>query len=152
MQSKVCIILYFYLKWHHVPSQPVSAPTYRHLDQLVVFAAGVSPDEVDTHIAGDPVASSALSWPLSPVHQHLGRVAEFVQLVVVQPGASSNICGNMRRTKRKKKADESFSNTLYSFKNKQTHWVGSFLYHIHIDSNNTAVSMKRFLFPIFCGV
>lgn len=93
--------------------KPVSAPTYRHLDQLVVFAAGVSPDEVDAHITGDPVAGTALSWPLGPVHQHLGRVAEFVQLVVVQPGAGSNICGNMwggQIEKKKKKKVQ----TLYT--------------------------------------
>lgn len=34
--------------------------TYRQLNQLVILAAGVSPDEVDVHIAGDLVASAAL--------------------------------------------------------------------------------------------
>lgn len=72
--------------------------TYRQLNQLVILAAGVSPDEVDVHIAGDLVASAALFWPPGLVHKHLGGVAEFVQLVVVEPGSSSTTWRNTGNT------------------------------------------------------
>ena len=72
--------------------------TYRQLNELVILAAGVSPDEVDVHIAGDLVASAALFRPPGLVHQHLSGVAEFVQLVVVQPGSSSTTWRNTGNT------------------------------------------------------
>lgn len=67
-----------------VPS--LSARTYRQLDQLVVLAAGIPPDQAGVHVAGDLVAGGVLLGTPGAVQQHLCDVAEFVQLVVVESG------------------------------------------------------------------
>lgn len=67
------------------------AVMYRQLNQLVIFAAGVPPNQVDVHVAGDPVAGGVLLRTPGAVQQHLHRVAVFVQLVVVEPGSSGAI-------------------------------------------------------------
>lgn len=50
------------------------------------------------HVAWDLVSSTALFRPPGPVHQHLSGVAEFIQLVVVQPRPSSTTWGNTGNT------------------------------------------------------
>lgn len=69
----------------------LSVRTHRQLNQLVVFAAGIPPDQVSVHVAGDPVAGGILLGAPGAVQQHLCGVAEFVQLVVVQSGSSRPI-------------------------------------------------------------
>lgn len=64
---------------------------YRQLKQLVVFAAGIPPNQADVDVAGDPVAGGVLPGTPGTVQPHLCHVAEFVQLVVVQTGSSGAI-------------------------------------------------------------
>lgn len=64
---------------------------YRQLNQLVILAAGIPPDQVCVHVTGDLVACRVLLGTPGAVQQHLCVVAEFVQLVVVQSGSSGAI-------------------------------------------------------------
>lgn len=64
---------------------------YRQLNQLVIFVAGIPPDQVGVHVAGDLVAGGVLLGTPGAVQQHLCDVAEFVQLVAVQSGSRGAI-------------------------------------------------------------
>lgn len=72
-------------------SSSLGVRAYRQLNQLVVFAAGIPPDQVGVHLAGDLVAGGVLLGTPGAVQQHLADVAEFVQLLVVQSGSSGAI-------------------------------------------------------------
>lgn len=73
-----------------ITSSP-SVRLYRQLNQLVIFAAGIPPDQAGVHVAGDLVAGGVVLGTPGAVQQHLCDVAEFVQLVVVESGSSGAI-------------------------------------------------------------